>query len=162
MKAALNGMPSLSTLDGWWIEGYVEGLTGWSIGESWDPESNPSAEVASLYDKLESVILPIFYRRPRAYVEVMRATIALNGSFFNAQRMMVQYLKNAIRSLAKPDPPAPCSLFLLDLELDLRRPDTDHGDPLVGQNDLIGGDAKNPGAIACRGEIDACMHVFLR
>jgi starch phosphorylase len=95
MKAALNGVPSLSILDGWWIEGHVEGVTGWSVGESWDRESNPSAEVASLYDKLESVILPMFYRRPREYAEVMRSAIALNGSFFNAQRMMMQYLKNA-------------------------------------------------------------------
>jgi len=95
MKAALNGVPSLSILDGWWIEGHVEGVTGWSVGESWDRESNPSAEVASLYDKLESVILPMFYRHPREYAEVMRSAIALNGSFFNAQRMMMQYLKNA-------------------------------------------------------------------
>ncbi|MFB0505674.1 MAG: alpha-glucan family phosphorylase [Thermodesulfobacteriota bacterium] len=95
MKAALNGVPSLSVLDGWWIEGHTEGATGWSIGESWEPESNPSAEITSLYDKLESVILPLFYERPRAYAEVMRSVIALNGSFFNAQRMMFQYLKNA-------------------------------------------------------------------
>jgi len=95
MKAALNGVPSLSILDGWWVEGHVEGVTGWSIGDSWDSESNPSAEIASLYDKLESVILPMFYRCPREYAEVMRSAIALNGSFFNAQRMMVQYLKNA-------------------------------------------------------------------
>jgi starch phosphorylase len=95
MKAALNGVPSLSVLDGWWIEGHVEGVTGWSIGESWEAESNPSAEVASLYDKLESIILPMFYEQPRAYAEIMRAAIALNGSYFNAQRMMFQYLKNA-------------------------------------------------------------------
>jgi len=95
MKAALNGVPSLSILDGWWIEGHVEGVTGWSIGDSWDLESNPSAEVASLYDKLESVILPMFYQHPHAYAEVMRSAIALNGSFFNAQRMMLQYLRNA-------------------------------------------------------------------
>jgi starch phosphorylase len=95
MKAALNGVPSLSVLDGWWIEGHVEGVTGWSIGESWEAESNPSAEVASLYDKLESIILPMFYEQPRAYAEVMRAAIALNGSYFNAQRMIFQYLKNA-------------------------------------------------------------------
>jgi starch phosphorylase len=95
MKAALNGVPSLSVLDGWWIEGHVEGVTGWSIGEGWEAESNPSAEVASLYSKLESVILPMFYQRPREYAEVMRSAIALNGSFFNAQRMMFQYLKNA-------------------------------------------------------------------
>ncbi len=95
MKAALNGVPSLSVLDGWWIEGHVEGVTGWSIGESWEAESNPSAEIASLYNKLESVILPMFYQHPREYAEVMRSAIALNGSYFNAQRMMFQYLKNA-------------------------------------------------------------------
>ena len=95
MKAALNGVPSLSVLDGWWIEGHVEGVTGWSVGDSWELESNPSAEVTSLYGKLESVILPMFYHSPRAYAEVMRSAIALNGSFFNAQRMMSQYLKNA-------------------------------------------------------------------
>jgi starch phosphorylase len=95
MKAALNGVPSFSVLDGWWIEGHVEDVTGWSIGDSWEAESNPSAEIASLYNKLESVILPLFYQRPRAYAEVMRSAIALNGSFFNAQRMMSQYLKNA-------------------------------------------------------------------
>jgi starch phosphorylase len=82
-------------LDGWWIEGHVEGVTGWSIGESWEAESIPSADVASLYGKLESVILPMFYQDPCAYAAVMRSAIALNGSFFNAQRMMSQYLKNA-------------------------------------------------------------------
>jgi starch phosphorylase len=101
MKAALNGVPSLSVLDGWWIEGHMEGVTGWSIGDSWDQESNPSAEIASLYDKLESVILPIFYERPAEYAELMRSSIALNGSFFNAQRMMFQYLKNAYHAAGR-------------------------------------------------------------
>jgi len=95
MKAALNGVPSLSVLDGWWIEGRVEGVTGWSIGDDWELESNPSKEIASLYDKLEYVILPMFYGRPPAFAEVMRSAIALNASFFNAQRMMLQYLENA-------------------------------------------------------------------
>jgi starch phosphorylase len=95
MKAALNGVPSLSVLDGWWIEGHVEGVTGWSIGDDWEPESNPARETASLYDKLEYVILPMFYGRPTAYAAVMRSVIAINGSFFNAQRMMLQYLENA-------------------------------------------------------------------
>lgn len=95
MKAAMNGVPSMSVLDGWWIEGHAEGVTGWSIGDSWDSQSDPSAESAALYDKLESVIVPMFYQQPRAYAEVMRSAIALNGSFFNAQRMMFQYLKNA-------------------------------------------------------------------
>ena len=95
MKAALNGVPSLSILDGWWIEGHVEGVTGWSIGDSWEAADSPSAEITSLYDKLEAVIVPTFYGRPRAYAEVMRWAIALNGSFFNAQRMIGQYLRNA-------------------------------------------------------------------
>jgi len=96
MKAALNGVPSLSVLDGWWIEGHVEGRTGWAVGDSWEEsDANPSAEASSLYEKLEGVILPLFYGQPEVYAEVMRSTIALNGSFFNAQRMMFQYLKNA-------------------------------------------------------------------
>jgi starch phosphorylase len=95
MKAALNGVPSLSVLDGWWIEGHLEGVTGWSIGDDWEPESNPDKETASLYDKLEYVILPMFYGRATAYAAVMRSCIAINGSFFNAQRMMLQYLENA-------------------------------------------------------------------
>jgi len=95
MKAALNAIPSLSVLDGWWIEGHVEGVTGWSIGEDWESEVNPSMEIDSLYDKLEKAVVPVFYRKKDAYARIMRSSIALNGSFFNAQRMMFQYLKNA-------------------------------------------------------------------
>jgi glycogen phosphorylase len=98
MKAALNGVPSLSILDGWWVEGNVEGVTGWSIGESDEPESDPSKDIASLYEKLEKVIVPMFYEQPDAYTSIMRTTIALNGSFYNAQRMMFQYMKNAYQS----------------------------------------------------------------
>jgi starch phosphorylase len=95
MKAALNGVPSLSILDGWWLEGHLEGITGWSVGEDGDPLSNPAQEATSLYNKLEYVILPLFYGRPHAYAKVMRSAIAVNGSFFNAQRMVGQYLKKA-------------------------------------------------------------------
>lgn len=91
MKAAVNGVPSLSTLDGWWIEGCIEGVTGWAIGEPPDRPSDPQQEAASLYDKLEHTILPLFYHRPDAYAEVMRNAIAYNGSHFSAQRMMEQY-----------------------------------------------------------------------
>lgn len=94
MKAAVNGVPSLSTLDGWWVEGHVEGVTGWAIGEDWRTPSDDSAEAASMYDKLEYEILPAFVKRPGAYAEVMRRCIELNGSFFNAQRMMLQYARN--------------------------------------------------------------------
>jgi glycogen phosphorylase len=94
MKAALNGVPSLSVLDGWWIEGHVEGVTGWSIGDG-RPNPNQHDEVESLYDKLERVIMPLYYGLPYAYAEVMRQAIALNGSFFNTQRMVSQYVHNA-------------------------------------------------------------------
>jgi glycogen phosphorylase len=95
MKAALNGVPSLSVLDGWWLEGHQEGVTGWAIGDGQEPGEDLSHEVASLYDKLEHVILPLFYQQPTQYAKVMRSAIALNGSFFNTQRMMLQYLRNA-------------------------------------------------------------------
>ena len=94
MKASLNGVPSLSVLDGWWIEGYGEGVTGWSIGDD-TPAYGASNEIESLYDKLEKVILPQFYKSPLAYGEVMRGAIAFNGSFFNTQRMLHQYVQNA-------------------------------------------------------------------
>lgn len=94
MKAAMNGVPSLSVLDGWWVEGHVEGVTGWSIGSEKNPEQS-EFEIASMYDKLERVILPMYYSKPEAYAEVMRSTIALNGSFFNTQRMLSQYVLNA-------------------------------------------------------------------
>lgn len=95
MKAALNGVPSLSVLDGWWIEGHAEGATGWAIAADGDVPEDSSAESASLYDKLEETILPTFYGRPSRFAEVMRSTIALNGSFFNSQRMVSQYVANA-------------------------------------------------------------------
>jgi glycogen phosphorylase len=95
MKAALNGVPSLSILDGWWIEGHVEGVTGWSIGEGWELNSNPAQEMASLYNKLEYVIMPMYYTRPLAMAWVARNAIALNGSYFNSQRMLFQYMQNA-------------------------------------------------------------------
>jgi glycogen phosphorylase len=103
MKAALNGVPSLSVLDGWWIEGHWEGITGWSIGDGWQVTSDPIVEAASLYEKLEYLILPTFYKRPDAFAEIMRSAIAINGSFFNAQRMVSQYVKNAYRLVTESD-----------------------------------------------------------
>jgi glycogen phosphorylase len=104
MKAAVNGVPSLSVLDGWWLEGCVEGVTGWAIGEDGGQPSDPAREAASLYDKLENVIGPLFYRRAAGFGEVMRSAIALNASFFNAQRMLVQYLRNAYLTRATDEP----------------------------------------------------------
>jgi starch phosphorylase len=100
MKAALNGVPSLSILDGWWVEGHIEGVTGWSIGESRlsaGPQTavDNNADVQSLYHKLESVILPLFYKDRAKYLSVMQHAIAINGSFFNTQRMVQQYVTDA-------------------------------------------------------------------
>ena len=98
MKAALNGVPSLSIVDRWWIEGCMEGLTGWSIGEAEgrkDETRDRTNDVASLYDKLERVIIPMFHFDRDRFLSVMRHAIALNGSFFNTQRMVQQYVLNA-------------------------------------------------------------------
>ena len=101
MKAAVNGVPSLSILDGWWVEGCIEGVTGWSIGEPRRGDPGPETPVdnvvdaESLYTKLESVILPMFYEERSRYLEVMRHAIAMNGSFFNTQRMVQQYITDA-------------------------------------------------------------------
>ena len=94
MKAALNGVPSFSVVDGWWIEGHIEGITGWSVGNS-ELAEDFTSEVAALYDKLEREIVPMFYGRRNRYIEVMRSAIAFNGSFFNTQRMLQQYIANA-------------------------------------------------------------------
>jgi starch phosphorylase len=98
MKAALNGVPSLSVLDGWWIEGHIEGVTGWSIGENGrgeDENNDRSQDADALYDKLERDVLPLFYKDRDGFIDVMRHAIALNGSFFNTQRMVLQYVLNA-------------------------------------------------------------------
>ena len=98
MKAALNGVPSLSILDGWWVEGHIEGVTGWSIGElhrGTDVSTDNAGEAESLYHKLENVILPLYYNERQKYLEVMLHAIAINGSFFNTQRMVQQYVTDA-------------------------------------------------------------------
>lgn len=94
MKAALNGVPSFSVPDGWWLEGHVEGATGWDIGKEEIPETS-ATETASLYEKLEKIIVPMFYGRAEAWGETMRLSIALNASFFNTQRMLAQYVMDA-------------------------------------------------------------------
>jgi starch phosphorylase len=92
MKAALNGIPSLSVLDGWWIEGCIEGVTGWAIGNDHAPSNDDSQ---FLLDKLEQAVLPVFYHDRPKYVDIMRHAIALNGAFFNTHRMMQQYATKA-------------------------------------------------------------------
>ena len=98
MKAAMNGVPSLSILDGWWTEGCIEGVTGWAIGSDELPDDDHGDEIASLYDQLEHAIVPMYYGSQRKYFELMRSVIALNASFFNTQRMVRQYVEDAYQS----------------------------------------------------------------
>ena len=95
MKAAHNGVPSVSILDGWWIEGCIEGLTGWAIGSVLDVENDNQKDAESLYAKLEQVIIPTFYSNRQHWMTIMRHTIAMNASFFNTHRMVLQYALNA-------------------------------------------------------------------
>jgi starch phosphorylase len=93
MKAALNGVPSLSVLDGWWLEGCDEGATGWAIGD--DGDHDLQRHVLSLYDKLEHTILPAYYEGGAHWPYIMKSTIARNGSYFNSHRMLRRYVSEA-------------------------------------------------------------------
>ena len=87
MKAALNGVTSLSQLDGWWVEGCIEGVTGWAIEDA-----------GSLYEKLAHTVLPLYYGYsgdPRGWVRLMKATIGTNAAYFNSHRMMRRYATEA-------------------------------------------------------------------
>ena len=95
MKAAANGVPHLSVLDGWWLEGHIEGITGWSLGTR-DTQPVPDAEVAAeLYEKLANAIIPTFYGATKSWAEVMRHVIAVNGSNFHTHRMLKDYASTA-------------------------------------------------------------------
>ncbi len=99
MKAAHNGVPHFSVLDGWWIEGHIEDITGWAIGpdpkkgEHEDEKDKRDAE--DMYKKLENRILPLFYEDRENWIRKMRSAIAFNASFFNTHRMVQQYVTNA-------------------------------------------------------------------
>ena len=100
MKSALNGVPSLSILDGWWIEGCIEGFTGWAIEDGADD----AAEAGSLYKKLETAVVPLFLDAPEKWARLMRNTLAFNGSYFNTNRMVKQYTRNAYYPVKLIDP----------------------------------------------------------
>lgn len=91
MKAALNGVPSLSILDGWWVEGWIEGVTGWAIEDG----ANDEEEAAAFYRKLESAVVPLYNSAPQKWAQLMRTALAFNGSYFNTDRMVKQYTDNA-------------------------------------------------------------------
>ena len=89
MKASLNGVPHLSVLDGWWVEGCIEGITGWAIGGDVETENGGDAE--HLYQKLGEVVLPLWYGDRASWVSVMKGAIGKNASFFNSHRMLRHY-----------------------------------------------------------------------
>jgi len=117
MKASLNGIPNFSILDGWWIEGCIEGITGWSIGEksigavrnksretdvpsTWGisetvEENCDEKDAQDLYKKLENIIIPMFYKDRDQWLNIMQYCIAFNASFFNTNRMVHEYVLNA-------------------------------------------------------------------
>lgn len=99
MKAVHNGIPNFSVLDGWWIEGHIEGVTGWSIGPTKETLSQSKTEdqedAQELYQKLRTVIVPMYYHDRDQWIDVMRQSIAFNASFFNTHRMVQQYAANA-------------------------------------------------------------------
>ena len=98
MKAAHNGVPHFSTLDGWWIEGFINRKTGWAIGQRrphLDLKNLDKNDAESLYYRLEKRILPRYYNFPDRWRETMRHTIAVNASFFNTERMLQQYIQEA-------------------------------------------------------------------
>jgi len=90
MKAALNGVPNLSVLDGWWLEGHMEGISGWAIGDG----ERGSGDAADLYDKLERFVLPLYARRD-GWIKVMKGAISRNASLFHSHRMMRRYAADA-------------------------------------------------------------------
>jgi starch phosphorylase len=105
MKAAHNGVPSLSVLDGWWTEGYEAGITGWAIGGgSGKPphEASDAEDAASLYAILEREILPLYSGPPEGWARLMRSTIGFNASFFNTHRMLHEYTVRAYQDSAEP------------------------------------------------------------
>jgi starch phosphorylase len=99
MKAAHNGVLNFSILDGWWVEGWIEDVTGWAIGphptEDFSAIDRRKREIDDLYNKLEYVILPQFYRRKNDWIAMMKQSIAKIAPYFNSHRMLQQYLVKA-------------------------------------------------------------------
>jgi starch phosphorylase len=93
MKASFNGVPSLSVLDGWWLEGCVPGVTGWAIDPK-DGESDAAA-AGALYARLRDEVLPLYYGDRRGWIAVMKGAISKNASRFNSHRMLRRYVSDA-------------------------------------------------------------------
>ncbi len=99
MKAAHNGVINFSVLDGWWIEGHIEGFTGWAIGPAAKeivPDDNMNQiDAEDLYNKLEKVIIPLYYDDRKTWIRMMQNAIGKNAYYFNSHRMMRRYVTEA-------------------------------------------------------------------
>lgn len=99
MKAAHNGVINFSILDGWWIEGHIEGITGWSIGpkplESSLINVNDMTDAEDLYNKLENIIIPMYYKDKNQWIKIMKNSIGKIAYYFNTHRMMRRYVTEA-------------------------------------------------------------------
>jgi starch phosphorylase len=99
MKAAHNGVVNFSVLDGWWIEGHIEGFTGWAIGpapKEIQPDNNMNKiDADDLYHKLEKIIIPMYYNDRKAWIRMMQNAIGKNAYYFNSHRMMRRYVTEA-------------------------------------------------------------------
>ena len=99
MKAAHNGVINFSVLDGWWLEGCVEGLTGWAIGPSpkqyLSEQETRKREITDLYNKLEFLIIPKFYLQRDDWIGMMKNSIGKVAYYFNTHRMMPRYATDA-------------------------------------------------------------------
>jgi starch phosphorylase len=94
MKAAINGLLNLSVLDGWWYEACIEGTTGWAIGDGSEDTSHDQ-DSADLYEKLEKVVLPLYYGDRDRWIWMMKQTVSKIGSYYNSHRMMRRYAADA-------------------------------------------------------------------
>ena len=94
MKAAMNGVLNLSTLDGWWVEACVEGETGWAIGDG-SAEHSAERDAGLLYDKLQHIVLKTYSEDRTKWIWMMKQAISRIGSQFNTHRMMRRYAAEA-------------------------------------------------------------------
>jgi starch phosphorylase len=108
MKAALNGVPQLSTIDGWWEEGF-NGKNGWAIAKAEPGQDADAADAANLYQLLENDIVPLWYDQddngiPRRWVQRMKEAIRVAGHQFTARRMLQDYVERYYAPILRGDP----------------------------------------------------------
>ncbi len=105
MKAALNGVPSLSIMDGWWIEGF-NGKNGWAFGQEEREGSRDQADAEAIYRILEEEVIPLYYKVsrngvPHDWVKVMKESIKSNAARFSSRRMVKEYIQKFYANVLK-------------------------------------------------------------